>query len=158
MRAQKTMGESTAVLSQVMMPKDASHYGNVHGGVIMKLIDEVAFVAASRHSRRNVVTASIDSLSFENPVHIGDVVSLRAQITYVGRTSMEIEVNVKTERLKTGQILPVATAYLTMVALDEEGHPAEVPELIPQTEEEKRKYREAKSRREERLRRLKKQG
>lgn len=154
MRAQKPMGEATAVLSQVMMPKDASHYGNIHGGVIMKLIDEVAFVVASRHSRRNVVTASIDSLSFKNPVHTGDVVILKAQINYVGTTSMEIEVNVTTERLKTGQILPVATAYLTMVALDEEGHPVEVPQLVPQTEEEKRKYEEAKLRREERLKRI----
>ena len=154
MRPQKPMSESTAVLSQVMMPKDASHYGNIHGGMIMKLIDDVAFVAASRHSRRNVVTASIDSLSFKNPVRIGDVVILKAQITYVGTTSMEIEVNVTTERLKTGEILPVATAYLTMVALDEKGHPAEVPQLVPQTEEERRKYEEGKFRREERLKRI----
>jgi len=156
MRDQKMVKDSISILSQVMAPKDASHYGNVHGGVIMRLIDEVAFVAASRHSRRNVVTASIDSLSFENPVHIGDLVSLRAQINYVGTTSMEIEVNVETERLKTGEILPVATAYLTMVALNDEGHPVKVPQLILQTEEDKRKYQEAKSIREERLRRFKK--
>ena len=156
MRDQKAVKDSISILSQVMIPKDASHYGNVHGGVIMKLIDEVAFVAASRHSHRNVVTASIDSLNFENPVHIGDLVSLRAQINYVGTTSMEIEVNVKTERLKTGEIFPVATAYLTMVALNDEGHPVEVPQLILQTEEEKRKYQEAKFLREERLRKFKK--
>ena len=156
MRDQKMVRESISILSQVMAPKDASHYGNVHGGVIMKLIDEVAFVAASRHSRRNVVTASIDSLSFENPVHVGDLVILRAQINYVGTTSMEIEVNAKTERLKTGEIFPVATAHLTMVALDDEGHPVKVPQLILQTEEEKRKYQEAKSLREERLRKFKK--
>ena len=154
MREQKTPAQSTATLSQVMMPSDASHYGNVHGGVIMKLVDEVAFVAASRHARCNVVTVCIDSLSFENPVHIGDVITLKATLIYVGRTSMEIEVYVKTERLKTGKVLPVATAYLTMVALNEEGRPTEVPQLIPQTDEEKRKYEEAKSRREKRLRKL----
>ncbi len=153
MREQKTPAQSTATLSHVMIPSDASHYGNVHGGVIMRLVDEVAFVAASRHARHNVVTACIDSLSFKNPVHIGDVIILKATLTYVGKTSMEVEVYVETERLKTGKILPVATAYLTMVALNEEGRPTEVPQLILQTEKDKRKYAKAKSRRELRLRR-----
>ncbi len=151
MREQKTPAQSTTILSHVMMPSDASHYGNVHGGVIMKLMDEVAFVAASRHARHNVVTAGIDSLSFKNPVHIGDVITLKATLTYVGKSSMEIEVYVETERLKTGKILPVATAYLTMVALNKEGRPTEVPQLILRTEKEKRKYAKAKSRREQRL-------
>ena len=120
----------------------------------MKLVDEVAYVAASRHARCNVVTASIDSLDFKNPVHIGDVLTLRAQLTLVGKTSMEIEVYVETERVKTGETVPVATAYLTMVALDEKGNPTSVPQLILETEKEKTKYREARERRERRLRRL----
>ncbi|MBC7190451.1 acyl-CoA thioesterase, partial [Candidatus Aerophobetes bacterium] len=102
-REKKFPSDSVAVLSQVMMPYHASHYGNVHGGVIMKLVDEVAYVAASRHARRNVVTASIDSLDFKNPVHIGDVVTLTATLTFAGRTSMEVEVLVRTERVKTGE-------------------------------------------------------
>jgi len=152
----KTPSNSAAILSQVMMPQHASHYGNVHGGVIMKLVDEVAYVAASRHARRNVVTASIDSLDFKNPVHIGDVVTLRAKLTFVGRTSMEVEVFVETERVKTGETFPVATAYLTMVALDDEGRPTEVPGLVLETQDEERKYEEAKARREERLKRIRK--
>jgi uncharacterized protein (TIGR00369 family) len=151
----KKVTESITTLSQVMMPHHASHYGNVHGGIIMKLIDEVAYVAASRHARRNIVTASIDSLDFENPVHIGDVVSLRAKLTLVGKTSMEIEVHVDTEKVKTGEILPVATAFLTMVALDEKGKPTPVPQLILHTEEERKRYEQAKVRRDERLKRLK---
>ena len=150
----KRPAQSVAVLSQVMTPQHASHYGNVHGGVIVKLVDEVAYVAASRHARCNVVTASIDSLDFKNPVHIGDVLTLRAQLTLVGKTSMEIEVYVETERVKTGETVPVATAYLTMVALDEKGNPTSVPQLILETEKEKTKYREARERRERRLRRL----
>jgi len=144
-----------ATLSQVMMPHHASHYGNVHGGVIIKLVDEVAYVAASRHARRNVVTASIASLNFENPVHIGDVVTLRAKLTFVGKTSMEIEVHVETEKVKTGEVLPVATAYLTMVALDEKGKPTPVPQLILESEEERKKYEQAKARREQRLKKPK---
>jgi acyl-CoA hydrolase len=155
MNLRKKVTESITTLSQVMMPHHASHYGNVHGGIIMKLVDEVAYVAASRHARCNVVTASIDSLNFENPVHIGDVVSLRAKLTFVGKTSMEIEVHVHTEKIKTGQVLPVATAFLTMVALDENGRPTSVPQLTLETEEERKRYEQAKVRREERLKGLK---
>ncbi len=155
MDLRKKVTESITTLSQVMMPHHASHYGNVHGGIIMKLVDEVAYVAASRHARCNVVTASIDSLNFENPVHIGDVVSLRAKLTFVGKTSMEIEVHVHTEKIKTGQVLPVATAFLTMVALDENGRPTSVPQLTLETEEERKRYEQAKVRREERLKGLK---
>ena len=154
MENKKRPAQSVAVLSQVMTPQHASHYGNVHGGVIVKLVDEVAYVAASRHARCNVVTASIDSLDFKNPVHIGDVLTLRAQLTLVGKTSMEIEVYVETERVKTGETVPVATAYLTMVALDEKSNPTSVPQLILETEKERTKYREAQERRERRLRRL----
>jgi len=155
MNTRKRVSESIASLSQVMMPHHASHYGSVHGGVIMQLVDEVAYVAASRHARRNVVTASIDSFNFENPVRVGDVVSLRAELTFVGKTSMEIEVHVQTEKVITGEVFPVAAASLTMVALDEKGKPTPVPELILETEEERRKYQEAKDRREKRLKKLK---
>lgn len=143
MNKKKTVRQSQATLSQVMMPIHASHYGNVHGGVIMRLVDEVAFVAATRHAHGNVVTASIDSMSFEYPVHIGDVLNLEASLVHVGRTSMQVEVVVETEKLKTGKTLPVATAYLTLVALDSKGHPIPVPALIPETDEQKRKYQHA---------------
>ena len=155
MGTRKRVSESIATLSQVMMPHHASHYGSVHGGVIMQLVDEVAYVAASRHARRNVVTASIDSFNFENPVRVGDVVSLRAELTFVGKTSMEIEVHVQTEKVITGEVFPVAAASLTMVALDEKGKPTPVPKLILETEKERRKYQEARDRREKRLKKLK---
>jgi uncharacterized protein (TIGR00369 family) len=155
MNTRKRVRESIASLSQVMMPYHASHYGSVHGGVIMQLVDEVAYVAASRHARRNVVTASIDSFNFENPVRVGDVVSLRAELTFVGKTSMEIEVHVQTEKVMTGEVFPVAAASLTMVALDEKGKPTLVPKLILETEEERRKFQEAKDRREKRLKKIK---
>ena len=154
MNLRKKVTESTTILSQVMMPHHASHYGNVQGGVIMKLADEVAYVAASLHARRTVVTSSIDSFNFENPVHIGDVVCLRAELTFVGKTSMEIEVRMDTEKIRTGKVLPVATAFLTMVALDKEGKPTPVPQLILQTEEQRKKYEQARVRRNERLRRF----
>lgn len=153
MDEKKTPATSAAILSQVMMPQHTSHYGNVHGGVIMRLVDEVAYVAASRHARCNVVTASIDSLDFKNPVHSGDVITLRARLTFVGTSSMEVEVHVETEKVKKGKTFPVATAYLTMVALDNEGRPTPVPQLRLETEQEKKKYEEGRLRREKRLKR-----
>ena len=147
----KTPEESRTILSQVMMPRHASHYGNVHGGEIMKLVDEVAYVAASRHARRNIVTAAIDSLDFRSRVYPGDVVTLRAEVTYAGRTSMEIEVKVETERIKTGETLLVAEAHVVMVALDEKGNPTSVPGLEPRTPAEWARYEEAQRRRKVRL-------
>ena len=148
---EKRVSESAVASSQVMMPKDANPAGNVHGGVIMKLIDTAGGVVATRHTRCNAVTASIDRLDFHHPAYVGNLLTLRASINLVGRTSMEIGVRAETEDLLTGQIRHTGSAYLTFVALDSDGRPIEVPGLILESEEEKRRNREACDRRDLRL-------
>ena len=147
----KRVRESSAVMSQLMGPQDTNIAGNVHGGVIMKLIDTVAGVVAVRHARSNAVTASIDRLDFHHPVFVGDLLTLRASLTFVGRTSMEIGVRVETENLFTGERRHTASAYLTYVALDKDGRPMPSPALILETDDEMRRNLEAKTRRETRL-------
>ncbi|MCX5823146.1 MAG: acyl-CoA thioesterase [Deltaproteobacteria bacterium] len=147
----KRVEESSAVMSQLMSHQDTNLAGNVHGGVIMKLIDTAAGVAAVRHARSNVVTASIDRLDFHHPVFVGDLLTLRANLNFIGRTSMEVGVRVETENPMTGERRHTASAYLTYVALDRDGRPIPLPPLILETEEEMRRNREAKARRETRL-------
>lgn len=147
----KKVKESATMMALEMNPEHANPAGNVHGGVIMKLIDTAAGVVAKRHARSNVVTASIDRLDFINPVYIGDLVILRASINHVGRTSMEVGVRVESENTITGEVRHTSSAYLTFVALDENGKPKEVPPLILETEEEIRRNKEAKERRNMRL-------
>jgi acyl-CoA hydrolase len=147
----KRVKDSSVTIAQMMIPQDANPAGNVHGGVIMKLIDTSAGVVASRHARTNVVTASIDRLDLRHPVFIGDLLFFNASLNLVGRTSMEIGVRVEAENLLTGEVRHAASAYLTYVALDKNGRPTEVPPLILETEEEIRRNREAKIRREVRL-------
>ncbi len=147
----KRVKDSSVTIAQMMIPQDANPAGNVHGGVIMKLIDTSAGVVASRHARTNVVTASIDRLDLRHPVFIGDLLFFNASLNLVGRTSMEIGVRVEAENLLTGEVRHAASAYLTYVALDKNGKPTEVPPLILETEEEIRRNREAKIRREVRL-------
>ena len=147
----KKVEVSSVTMAQVMEPQDVNPAGNVHGGVIMKLIDDTAGVVACRHARTNAVTASIDRLDFHNPVFVGDLLFLKGSLNMVGRTSMEIGVRVEAENLITGHIRHTASAYLTFVALDKEGKPCPVPPLILETEEERRRNREAQIRRELRL-------
>jgi uncharacterized protein (TIGR00369 family) len=154
----KRVKESSIIMSQQMNPQDTNPAGNVHGGVIMKLIDTAAGVVATRHSRMNTVTASIDRLDFHDPVFIGDVLTLKASLNFVGRTSMEVGVRVEAENLRTGKIRRTASAYLTYVALDDYGKPAEIPSLILETEDETRRNCEAKARREMRIRERKKEN
>src|SRR5574340_1072282 len=123
----KTIKESSVVMSQAMNPQDANPSGNVQGGVIMKLIDTAAGVTAFRHARANVVTASIDRLDFLHPVFVGDFVTLNASLNFAGKTSMEVGVRVESENLITGEIRHTSTAYLTFVALDDQGRPISVP-------------------------------
>jgi len=148
----KKVRESSVLTAQVMNPQDANPAGNVHGGVIMKLIDTAAGAAAVKHSRANCVTASIDRLDFHHPVFIGDLVTLRASITYTGKSSMEVGVRVEAENLLTGKSRHTVSAYMTFVALDKNGRPIAIPPLILETPEEQRRNREAQARRESRLR------
>jgi acyl-CoA hydrolase len=122
----------------------------VFGGTIMKLIDTAAGIAAHRHCRTNVVTASMDRLDFHQPVFIGELVVLRASINYVGKTSMEVGVRVEAENLTTGEVRHTNSAYLTMVSLDGKRKPAPVPKIVPQTEDEKRRFQEGQLRAQQR--------
>lgn len=151
----KTIAESTTVLSEVMMPLHANHYGSVHGGTILKLADEAAFVAATKHARKNVVAVSMDHMEFKHPVNIGDLLTLTASIFHVGKTSMDVEVKIQAEKIKEGKKANIGAAYLTMVALDEKGKPTKVPGLILKTKEEIKKNKEIRLRRERRIARLK---
>ena len=143
--------DSSAVISRVMLPEDANAVGIVHGGVIMKEIDNAAGVVAVRHTRRICVTASIDRLDFYKPSFIGNLVTIKAAINMTGTTSMEIGARVETEDLLTGTVTHLASAYLTFVALDENKKPVKVPPLKAITEEDSRRCREALARRELRL-------
>ena len=147
----KRIRDTSVVIAQMMIPQDANPAGNIHGGVIMKLIDTAASVVAVRHARSNVVTASIDRLDFHTPAFIGDLLFFRASMNLVGKTSMEVGVRVDAENLRTGEVRRTSSAYLTYVALDEKGRPCEVPPLILETEEEMRRNSEAKARRDMRL-------
>ncbi len=147
----KTVKETAIVVSHFVTPQDANYYGNVHGGVIMRLIDEAGGVVAARHSHANTVTASVDRIDFHNPAYIGEILSLKASLNLVGRTSMEVGVKVETENIMTGEKRHIASAYLTYVALDNNRKPVEVPPIIPESEIEKLRYKQAISRRELRL-------
>jgi len=142
----KRISESRIELVQQMTSQDANIAGNVHGGVIMKLIDNTASIVAARHTSGNVVTASIDKLDFINPGFVGDLLRIKANINYTGNTSMEIGVKVDAENFITGAIRPVAVAYLTFVALNNELKPRKVPPLIIENDEEKKINDEAKRR------------
>ena len=147
----KTVKESAVVISQLMGPQDVNNAGNVHGGVIMRLIDSTAGVVAIRHARSNAVTASIDRLDFLYPAYAGDLVTFKASLNYVGQTSMEIGVRVETENLISAEKRHTASAYLTYVALDKSGKPQRVPTLILETEDDRRRNSAARQRREMRL-------
>ncbi len=149
--------DSSVTIAQVMLPQDTNPAGNVHGGVIMKLIDSAAAVVASRHAKCNTVTASIDRLVFHHPVFVGDVLFLKASLNMVGKTSMEIGVRVEAENYLTSEVRHTASAYLTFVALDHKGKPKEVPGLILETDEEKRRNKEAQMRKRARLQLRKKE-
>jgi acyl-CoA hydrolase len=130
---------------------DANNAGNVHGGVIMHLCDEVAGIAAVRHSGGRVVTAAMDRMNFRHPVVVGQLVTVKATVNAAWRTSMEVGVRVESENVRSGEVVHTSTAYLTMVALDDDGNPKEVPPLEPETPDEKRRAREAQLRRDNRL-------
>jgi uncharacterized protein (TIGR00369 family) len=145
------MRASRVTLSQLMHPEHANLLGNVHGGWIMKLVDEAGALASMRHAQRKVVTVAIDSMVFRQPIRIGDLIILNAEVTYTGRTSLEAEVQVQAENPITGERTHTNTAYLVYVALDDYGRPTTVPPLEAETEEDKQKMARAKERQERRL-------
>jgi uncharacterized protein (TIGR00369 family) len=145
------MRASRISIAQLMQPEHANNLGNVHGGWIMKLVDEAGALACMRHSGRRVVTVAIDSMVFRQPIRIGDLVLLTAEVTYTGRTSMEAEVQVQAENPLTGERTHTNTAYLVYVALDETGNPTAVPPLKAETEDEKRRMELARQRQARRL-------
>jgi len=130
---------------------DANTAGNVHGGVIMHLCDEVAGIAAVRHSGMRVVTVAMDRMTFVHPVFVGALLTVRASVNAAWHTSMEVGVRVESEHVRTGEVAHTSTAYLTMVALDDEGRPAQVPAIRPESPDEQRRAREAQLRRDNRL-------
>ena len=147
----KKVKDTSVIMSHAVLPQDANVAGNVHGGVIMKHIDTAAGVVAARHARCNAVTASIDRLDFHNPAFIGELLTIKASLNLVGKTSMEIGARVEAENHFTGEKRHIASAYLTFVALNEKHQPKEIPPLILEGVDEKRRNREAIERRKIRL-------
>jgi acyl-CoA hydrolase len=137
---------------QLVLPNDANTLGNVLGGMVLHWIDLAAAIVAHRHCRTQCVTASIDQVSFEAPIRIGQLAVITGRMTYAGRTSMEIRVDVQNEDLLTGFRTQTSTAYLTFVAIDKKGAPVPVPPLLLETDDERREARAAEARRAERLR------
>lgn len=147
----KTPRESRVDMVQLVLPNDANTLGNVLGGMVLHWVDLAAAVVAHRHCRSEAVTASIDQVSFLAPIRVGQVALIKARMTYAGRTSMEIRVDVESEDLLSGARHQTSTAYVTFVAIDNKGRPRPVPPLRPETEEERREARAAQARRAERL-------
>lgn len=147
----KPMSASKISIAQLMQPEHANNLGNVHGGWVMKLVDEAGALACMRHAQRRVVTVAIDQMVFRQPIRIGDLVILNAEVTYAGKTSMEAEVQVTAENPVTGEQTHTNTAYLVYVALDRNGDPAPIPSLFAETDEEKRRMQQARRRQKHRL-------
>lgn len=142
---------SHTTIAEVMMPHMANGLGNVHGGVILGMLDRVGAVSAIRHAQRICVTASVDRVDFRQPIHLGELVTMYASVNYAHRTSIEVGVRVEAENLLTGERRHTNTCYLTFVALDEAGRPSPVPPVAPETDDERRRYREAEARRAQRM-------
>jgi acyl-CoA hydrolase len=147
----RPVSASKSVYSEFALPNDANTFGNVLGGKVMHLVDLAGAIAAIRHARCPVVTASIDNMSFLHPVHLGHLIVLHASVNRVFHTSMEVGVRVEVEELATGEKKHTSSAYLTFVALGKNGKPVAIAPVIPETEEEKRRYAEALARRDMRM-------
>ena len=143
--------ESETVFTELMMPHHANILGNVFGGHILALVDRVAAVAAIRHAHRECVTVSVDKVDFREPIHVGELVTAKARVNFAGRTSMEVGVKVLAENVLTGDVRHTNSCYVTYVALDEQGKPAAVPPIVPETPDEKRRYERAAKRRTSRV-------
>lgn len=150
-RPGKPVRDSQHESSELMMPHHANNLGHVFGGVMLSMMDRTAAVAAFRHSRMNVVTASIDRVDFREPIHVGDLVVMKASVNFVGRTSMEVGVRVEAEELLTGRRRHTNSCYLTFVAVDRNGRPIEMPPVVPESPDENRRFQAAQQRRKVRL-------
>ncbi|MGB9814585.1 MAG: acyl-CoA thioesterase [Thermoplasmata archaeon] len=149
---EKTVDDSRVDAVFSVLPEDTNIYGNLFGGKLVEWIDRTAAIVAVRHSRKNVVTANIDNLSFLEPIKLGDIVILKAWINYVGNTSMEVQVDVYNEKRSDGRLVLACRAFITYVAIDENGKPSPVPRLLIRNEEERNRYNQALERKEQRLR------
>jgi acyl-CoA hydrolase len=149
--AGKTPSASRVEMTELVLPGDTNALGTIFGGKVMQWIDIAASVAAMRHSGGNVVTASIDALTFLTPIQLGEIVRLQAQVNFVGQTSMEVGVRVEAEDPTNGARRYTTKAYLTFVAIDERGKPRAVPPLSPQSDDERRRAEDARGRRAARL-------
>ena len=148
----KPASESHVEMTEIVLPNDANILGNILGGKVMHLIDIACAVAAHRHCRRPVVTAAMDSLDFRHPIKIGELIIIKASVNHVFKTSMECGAKVFSENLGTGERKHTSSAYLTFVALDENKRPMQVSPVVPETEDEKRRWKGAEIRREFRMR------
>ncbi|MDN7245056.1 acyl-CoA thioesterase [Planococcus sp. 1R117A] len=152
----KPMKESRTIQTKLVLPPDTNHMNSIFGGKVLAYIDEIAGIAAMKHSRRHVVvTASIDSVDFLSSAHVGEVLELEANVTSTGRTSMEVYVRVKSQNLQTGEEKLTTESFLTMVAMGDNGKPVPVPGVIPESEGEKLFFNSAPARREHRKMRVK---
>jgi acyl-CoA hydrolase len=147
----KPVSASRVTLHQLMLPEHTNVVGNIHGGLIMKIVDEAAAICAMRHAARPCVTVAIDSMTFHSPVHVGQLLSCAAQVNYVGRTSIEVGVKVHAENAISGEVTHTNSATLVYVALDETGKPAQVPGLLLETDEERTRWQEGEERQRRRL-------
>ena len=145
------VSESRMQLAQLMQPEHANNHGNVHGGWVMKLMDEAGALACMRHAQSRVVTVAVDRMTFHQPIRLGDLVTLTAEVSYVGRTSMEAQVEVVAENPITGECVYTNTAFFVYVALGEYDRPVPVPRLIPETQEQRVRMEEGRVRQEYRL-------
>jgi acyl-CoA hydrolase len=144
--APRSPADSLAILTTTILPADTNAYGNLFGGALVAMIDKTASITASRHARRNVVTASIDRVDFIQPIRLGDIVTIRSRLNYTGRTSMEIGVEAHSEDRRGGAPVHACSAMLTFVAIDDAGHPGSVPPLEVTTDEDRRLFAAGKAR------------
>jgi uncharacterized protein (TIGR00369 family) len=147
----RTPTETALTLTQFMQPEHSNSLGTVHGGVLLKLCDECGGIVASRHARRPAVTVTVDSVTFHRPVHVGQVLFVHGRITYVGTTSMEVELRVEAENLLTGEVTHTNSAYFVYVALDDALHPTPVPGLRLETAAERQRFEDGRARQAARL-------
>lgn len=150
-RVRRPVSASQHETSEIMMPSDANILGHVFGGAVLSMMDKTAAVAAIRHARTSCVTVSIDRVDFREPIHVGELVIMKASVNYAGRTSVEIGVRVEAEDMITGVRRHTNSCYLTFVSVDASGRPIPIPDVIPETDVQKRRYRDAQARRRVRL-------